>query len=145
MSIRKVNAITRPVLSSAVLLLLAVYLLFSVGILKATHFCMGREASVVFFSAEAKKCPCSLYAGEKDGCCDDEHDLLRIEDEQKVISKMSLPQPVWKLERIFTEQFVALIETETKTVSFEDDPLPPKIPLWMANCSLVFYDDDRLA
>lgn len=33
-----------------VLTLSAIYLLFSVGIIKATHFCMGREASVAYFT-----------------------------------------------------------------------------------------------
>jgi hypothetical protein len=146
MAFQKVSAITRLTAKGAILLTLSVYLLFSVGILKGTHFCMGREASVVFFSAETKKCPCALYAGEKGDCCDDEHEVLRIEDEQKVISKMSMPIPVWKLERIYTKQLVVEAETFTNTVLDSDDnPMPPKIPLWKVNCSLVFYDDARLA
>ena len=40
-----------------VLLLMVVYVLFSVGIIKSTHFCMGREASVQFFTSEAKNRP----------------------------------------------------------------------------------------
>ena len=88
------------------LVLVSIYILFSVGIIKATHFCMGREASVQFFSSEAKKCPCSLYAKEKSTCCDDQHELLKIEDEQKVISSVSTPLPVWKIERIFTERLL---------------------------------------
>lgn len=130
------------------LLLVAVYVLFSVGIIKATHFCMGREASVQFFTAEAKKCPCSLYAKEKSSCCDDEHELLRIDDEQKTISTLSAPLPVWKVERIFTERLLAF-SVLSSTVDLEDDPSksPPKIPIWKANSSYVFYEDgsdDRL-
>jgi hypothetical protein len=78
--------------------------------------------------------------------CDDEHEVLRIEDEQKVISKLSMPIPAWKLERIYTKQFVAQIETVTRSIfDTNDSPLPPKIPLWKVNCSLVFYDDARIA
>lgn len=146
MAFGKIKAVNRVAIKAVMLLTLSAYMLFSVGILKATHFCMGREASVVYFSSEAKKCPCSLYAGEKSDCCDDEHEVLRIEDEQKVMSKMTMPMPVWKLERIYTEQFVAEVETVNNAVLDSDDsPLPPKIPLWKANCSLVFYDDVRLA
>lgn len=47
------------------------YLLLSVGIVKASHFWMGREASVSCFTAEAERCPCGLVAGEEDHCCDD--------------------------------------------------------------------------
>jgi hypothetical protein len=147
MAFRKIEVINRVVVKGAILLMLSVYLLFSVGILKATHFCMGREASVVYFSAEAVKCPCELYAEEKGDYCNDEHEILRIKDEQKVISKMSLPLPVWKLERIYTKQFIVQSDLfDNVPLDSDDSSLPPKIPLWKANCSLVFYDDDlRLA
>jgi hypothetical protein len=120
------------------------YVFLSVGILKATHFCMGREASVVFFSSEAKKCACSLYAGEKNDCCDEQHEVLRIDDEQKVITTMSLPVPVWKLERIFTEQYIAIAETiRSIERPLPDIGFPLSVPLWKSHCSLVFYDDER--
>jgi hypothetical protein len=131
------------------LLLVSVYILFSVGIIKATHFCMGREASVQFFSSEAKKCPCSLYAKEKTSCCDDEHELLRIDDEQKTISNLTAPLPVWKIERIFTERLLTFtIRSSNADASGEPQKAPPKIPIWKANRSYVFYDDgsdDNLA
>ena len=125
------------------LMLLSVYMLFSVGILKATHFCMGREASVQFFSANAKKCPCSIYAKEKTSCCDDEHELIKIEDEQKVITAVSMPMPAWKLERIFTERFLAdeLMPNNVRERELPDKA-PPAIPLWKANSTYVFYDDE---
>lgn len=131
------------------LLLVSVYVLFSVGIIKATHFCMGREASVQFFTSETKKCPCSIYAKEKSSCCDDEHELLRIDDEQKTISNLSAPLPVWKIERIFTERLLAftIISSTPDEIEVEINPLP-KIPIWKANSSYVFYEDgsdDRLA
>lgn len=131
------------------LLLVSVYVLFSVGIIKATHFCMGREASVQFFTSEAKKCPCSIYAEEKDSCCDDEHELLRIDDEQKTISGLSAPIPIWKIERIFTERLLTFTIISSSAEPTEE-PLksPPKVPIWKANNSLVFYQDgsdDRLA
>ena len=131
------------------LLLVSVYVLFSVGIIKATHFCMGREASVQFFTSEAKKCPCSIYAKEKNSCCDDEHELLRIDDEQKIISGLSAPIPVWKIERIFTERLLTFtIISSSAEPTEEPSKSPPKIPIWKANSSYVFYDDgsdDRLA
>jgi hypothetical protein len=131
------------------LLLVAVYILFSVGIIKATHFCMGREASVQFFTSEAKKCPCSVYANEKSSCCDDEHELLRIDDEQKTISNLTAPLPIWKVERIFTERLLAFtVVSSTDDVVDKHPKSPPKIPIWKANSSYVFYDDgsdDRLA
>jgi hypothetical protein len=129
------------------LMLLSVYLLFSVGIIKATHFCMGREASVQFFSSESKKCPCSVYALEKDSCCDDEHELLKLDDDHKTIAKMPLSIPVWKVERIFTQRLIAQLEFSKE---WADQPVksPRKVPLWKAYHCYVFYDDgsnDRAA
>jgi hypothetical protein len=130
------------------LLLMAVYILFSVGIIKATHFCMGREASVQFFTSETKKCPCSLYAKEKSSCCDDEHEVIRIDDEQKTIAGISAPLPIWKIERIFTERLLTFtISSSTFDVCDESQKSPPKVPIWKANSSYVFYEDgsdDRL-
>lgn len=124
------------------LILVSVYVLFSVGIIKATHFCMGREASVTFFSAEAKKCPCSIYAKEQTSCCDDDHELIKLDDEQKVITSVSAPLPVWKVERIFTERLltfdVCSYSSEYRAPSAKS---PPKVPIWKANSNFVFYDD----
>jgi hypothetical protein len=124
------------------LILVSVYVLFSVGIIKATHFCMGREASVAFFTSEAKKCPCSIYAKEKTSCCDDEHELLKIDDDHKTIASVSGPLPVWKIERIFTERLLTFT-VRSHQFDFREIPQkdPPKIPIWKANSSYVFYDE----
>jgi hypothetical protein len=126
-----------------VVLFVSVYLIFAVGVLKATHFCMGREASVSYFTAESTKCPCSLFAGEKNSCCDDEHDLLRLENEQKTVVAFMLPVPQWmELQdlSLTTSHFnlhVTQFEQPEKSFSLP----PPKIPLWKSQRRLVFYDD----
>ena len=126
------------------LVLVSVYLLFSVGILKATHFCMGREASVSFFTTESEKCGCSLYAEEKNNCCDDKQDLLKLDKEQKTISKLSLNVPQWMvLEKLYSEQLVAFNKTETASFDTTDSS-PPDIPLFKFHCSFVFYDDEMI-
>lgn len=147
MSSGRINHITSLAGRISVIALVSVYLLFTVGILKATHFCMGREASVVLFSAEAKKCACSSFADEKeDSCCDDENDVVRIENEQKSGSSFSLTGPQWiKLENLYTSQYVALeIHDAGQTAQEHLDLFPQKIPLFKAHCSLVFYDDESL-
>jgi hypothetical protein len=129
------------------LLLVSVYLLFSIGILKATHFCMGREASVVFFTADAKKCPCSIFAAEKNSCCDNEHELIRIENEQKVTSNFSLTIPQWfVLEKLYTAQWVVDLQTDSlHQIDEAMEDFPPEIPYWKKNCSLLFYDDELIS
>lgn len=128
---------------SLTIVLLCVYLLFSVGIIKATHFCMGREASVQFFTSEAKKCPCAKYVTEKESCCDDQHELLKVDDDHKSISKVSASDPVWKVERIFTERLLAeVLGTDDIADVKRLTKAPPKIPLWKAHRSYVFYDGE---
>lgn len=138
------KSIKSSVRRAGALLLLSVYLLLSVGIIKATHFCMGREASVVFFSAEAKKCACSSYALEKDTCCDEKQELLRIDDEQKLFSNFTVPAPNWKLERVIAEQFVKSELTKADATN-KDEVLIEPVPLWKSHCSLVLYDDEHAA
>ena len=124
------------------LLIVSVYLFFSIGILKATHFCMGREASVSWFTTEAEKCPCSLYGGEKGSCCDDEHELLRIDNEQKIITAFAAPAPEWiALREVTIEVDASHVIIAGQAAKAYNDAPPPKVPRWKRLCTLVFYDD----
>jgi hypothetical protein len=125
----------------------AIYLLFSVGVIKATHFCMGREASVTFFSSDAKKCYCNIFAKEKDHCCDDEREVIRIEDDQKNITGYTIRIPqLYILDDLYTERLLTSMTNETaKDIDpYRDDP-PGNIPLFKAHCSFVFYDSEEQA
>jgi hypothetical protein len=142
MSAGKINELKLKAGKVTVIVLVAVYTLFSVGIIKATHFCMGREASVTFFSSETKKCPCSRFAAERNNCCDDSHELVKIDNEQKVISIFSLVLPVWfELEKLYTAQLVAAVRSSSGPAYAVTDPLPPKAPRFKIYCSFIFYDD----
>src|SRR5688500_15784674 len=91
----------------------AIYLLFSVGVMKSTHFCMGREASVTFFSAESKKCACSLFSTEKDSCCDDEHEVLRVENDHQHVTAYTIHLPqLYILEDLYTERLITSASTD---------------------------------
>jgi hypothetical protein len=125
----------------------AVYLLFSVGVIKATHFCMGREASVTFFSADSKKCYCGIFAAEKDGCCEDERDVIKIEDDQKNITTYTIRIPqLYILDDLYTEQLItSLIQENLPDDNRNEDDNPADIPLFKTNCSFVFYDSEQSA
>jgi len=137
----------QPVLISITLLVMcALYLLFSVGIIKATHFCMGREASVAYFTSESKKCPCSLFAKERNNCCDDTRDLLKLEDSQKTLSAFELHFPdLTLLGELYSAATVDVNSSPglIRTVA-EDEQPPPKI-LFKIHCSFVFYDKKSIA
>jgi hypothetical protein len=123
-----------------VLILTGVYLLFSTGVVKATHICMGRKASVAYFTAETPKCACARFAGEKDTCCDDEHELIKLQDSQNAIPVFILSAPALiELRDLFQTEVITKngldVFSEFSTVSHS----PPR-SLFKLHCSFVFYD-----
>lgn len=116
------------------------YLLFSAGVVKATHFCMGREASVRFFTGEPSRCACSSFTSE-DGCCDDEHDLLKVEDSQKHISQFQLNLPVLSLLGEVHSLMASDSNHADRVVEFRHEPRLP-VPLYQVYCTYVLYDHD---
>ena len=118
----------------------AVYLLFSVGIVKATHFCMGTEASVSFFTTEAEKCACGL-SGLEQTCCADERGLLKLHDSQKNLSIFQMDVPVFDLlGELYTRCFKAGREV-SRAARDASDPPPFQTNLYKLYCKYVFYDD----
>jgi hypothetical protein len=124
----------------------AIYLLLSVGIIKSTHYCLGREASVALFTADADGCACDLsFEAEEDECCNDVHEVVRITDDQKVLGEyvIRIPQ-LYILDDLYTTQLIAQsAEINTTGVcSNEQIAPPPKVPIFKTNCSLVLYDHE---
>lgn len=104
---------------------------------------MGRAKSTKIFSFESKKCPCSAFLPQNNGCCDDEHELLIVDDSQTQTLALAVPVPAFfEIGQIFQthpEQTFAY----TSTQYFDEDfSPPPKGPLFKINCSYVFYDEE---
>jgi hypothetical protein len=122
---------------------MCIYLLLSVGVVKTTHYCMGREKSTELFSFEAKKCPCSLFLSENNGCCKDKHEVLSIDDSQKIATSTPPISPnFFLIGSTFAEVDKQVIEQPITQYIKPDFSPPPKEPLYKINCSLVFYDDE---
>lgn len=79
-------------------LLVALVLFGAIGLPVNRHFCMGELKSVAYFG-EAEKCHkdqrkahCPFHPApaeeesenEKKGCCDDEHELLQVDDQEQL-------------------------------------------------------------
>jgi hypothetical protein len=122
----------------------ALYMLFSVGVLKATHYCMGREASIAYFTAEAHQCACSIFAKDDDFCCDDRQDLLKIDDSQKSLSTYQLSSPALTL--LGALYHISSSEGTGAPVStlFALRPQPPPKVLYKVFCSFVFYEEGSI-
>jgi hypothetical protein len=113
----------------------------SVGVTKSTHFCMGRALPSSLFYMESQKCAC----GERstpDGCCDDQLELVKLENDHSAGLVMHSPIPEFNL---ICEIFLNdTNDKEGEKAAFEvvdDHHLPPpKIPIYKRICSLVFYE-----
>jgi hypothetical protein len=119
----------------------AVYLLFAVGVFKSTHYCMGRASSVTVFSSESEKCFCEKYSKEQDGCCDDEHELIQIQDDHQPAVSYHLTVPhIYILGDLYTERLVAGFIDEAANEEVWGNDASPPVPIFKRNCSLVFYE-----
>ena len=86
---------------------------------------------------------------KKSGSEFDKDYISLMVDDQRTISGVSNPLPVWKVERIFTERLLTYTAISSSVEQAEEpEKSPPKLPIWKVNKSYVFYDDgsdDRLA
>lgn len=122
---------------------MCIYLLMSVGVAKTTHYCMGREKSTKVFSFESKKCPCSAFLPQNNGCCEDEHELLIVDDFQTTAPSLAPPTAdFFVIEEIRQPDIeIEIAYTSTRLIQQDFAP-PPKEPLFKINCSFVFYDEE---
>ncbi len=121
---------------------MCIYLLMSVGVVKTTHYCMGREKSTKIFSYEAKKCECSLFFPKND-CCHDKHEILIIDDSQSQTLTFVPPMPdFFEMGAVYHDQPEQIfVHTSTQYLTPDLSP-PPKEPLFITHCSFVFYDSE---
>ena len=126
---------------------MCIYLLLSVGVVKTTHYCMGREKSTELFSFQAKKCPCSDLLQGFSGCCQDKHEILTVDDSQSLTAVFAPISPdFFLIGSLYSEGESDQTIAQPITQYIKPDFLPPpKGPLYKINCSLVLYDDELSA
>ena len=120
-----------------------VYLTLAVGVVQTTHYCMGRVKSTSLYSFESVKCPCYLFATDGKGkCCNDEHEVIKIEDDHAASNVVVVAINLFEIGQVFQTKSEES-KLQAASHSFIDDSSPPplpKVPLFQKNCSLIFYD-----
>lgn len=104
---------------------------------------MGRAKSAEIFSFEAKKCPCGQFIPQNSGCCHDEHEIIKIDDDQSSTSFSVVIVPdLIELGEIFTPDTdkIGLASLWFSNNRNTDYLIPPE-PIFKLNCSYMFYDD----
>lgn len=115
----------------------SIYLFFNLGLGMNQHYCMGFLKEVTF-GHEAHTCCC----GESDmmeGCCEDIHISLSIEDDQIQNAELNI-SPIWDLAQLSLP--VLDIEKEAVVNSLAEfliEPPPKKSNSRIFLHSLVFY------
>lgn len=104
---------------------------------------MGRAKSTQIFSFESKKCPCSAFMPENSNCCDEEHELLIVDDSQSQTLSLALSVPAFfQIGEVVTLQSEKIFAYASTQYLYQDFSPPPKEPLFKINCSYVFYEEE---
>lgn len=103
---------------------------------------MGREKSTKLFTFESKKCGCALFAAEKEGCCDDKSELIKLQTEQQVAQSFSLAIPELAIIAPLHFELIELHQYEVGNFYETDFSPPPREPHYKRFCSFRFYDDE---
>jgi len=124
-----------------------VYLTLTVGVVHATHYCMGRVDSTSLFSFESDKCLCELFAAAADqSCCDNEVNLIKIDDDQASSSPVSITPEFFSMwENHFSVVPERIAVTGFTFLTNHDKPPGKDVPLFVQHCSLILYSDADLA
>lgn len=122
------------------ILLIAVYALLSVGVTKSTHYCFGRVQSVKYFAKSADNC---FDSDERQmPCCDDELELLQLEDEQQLLQSLEI-SPTWfvinDIDLISELPQVSQLVTEISYNSNDPPGSYSQHPAYITFCSLTYY------
>ncbi len=122
-----------------------VYLHLSVGVVKTTHYCMGRESSSILYSFKAKRCACSLFFSnlEKESCCHDESTLIVLDDDQSASASLLINPPAYFfLADLHTSNEHAIqLPKFSQSISINDYPPPRKEPIYKVLCNYTLYQE----
>jgi hypothetical protein len=127
-----------------------VYLHLSVGVVKTTHYCMGRESSSILYSFEAKRCGCSLFLpnSEKNSCCHDDSEFIVIDEDQTPTASLSLTSPdYFPIAELYSSDVVLASSFTKNEFDFylNYNLPPPKEPLYKILCAYTLYDEELMS
>src|SRR4051812_32824427 len=75
-------------------LLMVCYLAFTCGVMVNSHYCMDKLASTQWFSSGDKKCgKCGMHMSDAHGCCRDEVQVVKMDDDQRPTAAIDLAVP----------------------------------------------------
>ena len=117
-------------------ILLALYVVFSTGVVINLHYCMSQLDSSKLGAAKSEICSkCGMNTTDSNGCCHDELKVIKIQDDQKVPSgeiTFSSPQVSPDYNSLFVFNILSDNEKEF-TLSNHSPPLSKQYT-YLQNC-----------
>jgi len=103
------------------------YLILSIGISLNSHYCGGQLLETyVYATPECAFCDFDYEGRENDDCCDDESELISVDENQQVLSKISVNNRINVLLYDVSETRISSGNGDTNTIVF-DDSSPPDL------------------
>jgi hypothetical protein len=127
--------------NTAIIFLSFFYLLLYAGIPVTIHYCHGNAEKVKLFSAENINCCCGPNACLSKKCCYNEHHLIKA-DIKEQLNEQRVQLTVY--DDVFLSCNICIAnenESDHKplTIPFFGHSPPKQIPLWLLNCTLIYY------
>lgn len=121
----------------AVLSLLIVYVITTVGFAMSLHFCGSKISNIRINQSSQKSCCSKELETTPDKCCKDKHVKIRISDQQQTIQSAKIPG-ITGLD-LFILPSTPVIQcsdviTSSSRLSYRGPPLNSDVPLTIQNC-----------
>jgi len=112
------------------------YLLVTTGVVKVSHFCMNRLASISFYEGQGKTCDkCGMHK-EAHGCCHDIGTLVKLDSAHQKVSTSSPELPIFSEQPLLETKYLlsALRNTpENATILVHPPPLLSENSIYLKN------------
>lgn len=102
------------------------YLAVTSGVVINFHYCMNRLASTELFKLKSERCgKCGMHTDQSDGCCHDELQVVRLDEDQKITHAIHFELPAIAATGQRPSAFLVASFTNTPGESHFIDHSPP--------------------
>ena len=108
-----------------IILFTVIYILPAIGFSINVHWCGNKVSSITIETTQKNKCACGKKM--KQGCCKDTHTLIKLTDNQKVASTLTIPSSNPTEINVFIIPKTGLFFSQPKISGCTSDHAPPYI------------------
>ncbi len=120
----------------ALILLICIYSLSTVGFSLKEFYCCGKLKSVTVALAQDTKQKCSK-GDEKSGCCNNKYQSFKVKDKHFAVSDLKIPAKHFTDLTLFTPVFQQISFASQQSATANKSHAPPlhtSVPIYIYNC-----------